>query len=297
MRVSGGKRQVPGRFLFFKGKRAMSHVDESADHRVIGQRIEGLHKILMAGYDAGQAMSSSVKGTERELFINLFLNAVFPPGMRFSSGDITDIDENHSGQVDIVAESPYLFSFPAVIGGPRLFLAEGVVAAIEVKSDLRKQWSPQIEEKAAKIKKLRRTSRKQSLEEEANDLDRDKQNSFAAMLAAENRAEAAKAPDVPPKVPMFVIGFNGWNSPEDIRTRMEDTDVDAVFVLRHMIYSGRIGQAHGTSAYLCFLQDLSSLLLESSSSEFDTTYHYSFMMHQRRMSRGLRVDDDEIKRG
>ena len=35
-------------------------------------------------------MSSASKGSERELFIREFLAKVFPPHIRFGSGDITD---------------------------------------------------------------------------------------------------------------------------------------------------------------------------------------------------------------
>lgn len=41
-------------------------------------RIGGIHKMMMGKYDAGKPMSSSSKGTEREIFINEFLKVLAP---------------------------------------------------------------------------------------------------------------------------------------------------------------------------------------------------------------------------
>ena len=86
-------------------------------------------------------MSSASKGNEREAFINGFLSEVLPPQFRFGSGDATDQNGARSGQLDIVVEYPFVPSLPIVAGrSPRLYLAEGIVAVIEVKSDIAKQW-------------------------------------------------------------------------------------------------------------------------------------------------------------
>src|ERR1051325_7807258 len=112
---------------------------EERIHPHVRDRLLGLQRVLVAMFDAGVAMSTASKGTERELYVSSFLRQLFPPSVRFDSGDITDVNQKLSGQVDIIVEAPTLFSLPAVIDGPRLFLAEGVTAAIEVKSDLANQ--------------------------------------------------------------------------------------------------------------------------------------------------------------
>jgi hypothetical protein len=85
-------------------------------------------------------MSGASRGREREHFLELFLYQVFPPTFRFGSGDIMDRRRVRSGQLDFVVEYPFLPSFLLVGPGPRLYLAAGVAAVIEVKSDLQRQW-------------------------------------------------------------------------------------------------------------------------------------------------------------
>jgi hypothetical protein len=81
-------------------------------------------------------------GNEREAFLHAFLGDVLPPHLRFGTGDATDQSGERSGQLDIVVEYPFVPSLPLVAGrSPRLYLAEGIVAVVEVKSDLTKQWN------------------------------------------------------------------------------------------------------------------------------------------------------------
>ncbi len=120
-------------------------------NRHIMSRLDAMLALLLEAHGGGGTMSAASKGTERELFVNSFLSQVFPPHFRFGSGDITDSDENKSGQVDVVIEFPNLYSFPIWQSAPRLYLAEGVAVAIEIKSDLSNQWS-EVESTAAKNK-------------------------------------------------------------------------------------------------------------------------------------------------
>ena len=101
----------------------------------LGERLAGFQRLLSAVHSGGVALSSSAKGAERERFVELFLAQMFPPSFRFGSGDIVDQRGRSTGQLDVVVELPFLPSFP-VAGAytSRLYLAEGVAAAIEVKS-------------------------------------------------------------------------------------------------------------------------------------------------------------------
>ena len=87
-------------------------------------------------------MSASSRGTERETFIDSFLPQVLTPQYRFGSGDATDQNNLRSGQLDVVVEYPFVPSLP-IVGShrPRLYLAEGIAAVIEVKSNIADQWS------------------------------------------------------------------------------------------------------------------------------------------------------------
>jgi hypothetical protein len=107
----------------------------------------------MALHGAGGDMSAASRGREREHFLELFLYQVFPPTFRFGSGDIMDRRRVRSGQLDFVVEYPFLPSFLLVGPGPRLYLAAGVAAVIEVKSDLQRQWG-EVERSARALRKL-----------------------------------------------------------------------------------------------------------------------------------------------
>jgi hypothetical protein len=76
------------------------------------KRLEGIRSQLMAAHEAGDPMSNSTKGREREAFINDFLRNVLPPIYRFGTGDATDVNGNRSGQLDVVVEYPFGPSLP-----------------------------------------------------------------------------------------------------------------------------------------------------------------------------------------
>ena len=76
------------------------------------------------------------KGLIREGFISNFLEKSFPKKFVIGSGEVIDFKDNISGQADIII---YDESTPIVdYGGLNHFLSGGVLAHIEVKSDLQK---------------------------------------------------------------------------------------------------------------------------------------------------------------
>ena len=147
----------------------------------IKDRLKGIQKMLMGAHQAGSPMTNASKGNEREAFINAFLSEILPPQFRFGSGDITDQSGDRSGQLDIVIEFPFVPSIPIVAGkSPRLYLAEGVLAVIEVKSDISKQW-----------KEVLRTANSLSK------LERNYGTGFTFGAAAG------------PKIPLYAVGYDG----------------------------------------------------------------------------------------
>ena len=98
-------------------------------------------------------MPSVSKGSEREAFVRDFLQLVFPSPFRFGSGAVIDSDGNSSGQIDIVVEYLFLPSFPMPGGTDRLYLAESVAVALEVKSNVSTQWK-EVEHSAASMRKV-----------------------------------------------------------------------------------------------------------------------------------------------
>lgn len=175
------------------------------------ERLGGIQSALLSIHQAGGGMSNSSKGTEREHFLNRFLREVLPPSFRFGTGDITDISGNRSGQVDVVVEYPFLPSLPAVTEGPRLYLAEGVAAVIEVKSDVAAQWS-EVEATAASVKRLTRD--------------------FRATVTM-------GGPGPERQVPVFAAGYKGWKKQETVEDHVASGVVDGILVIGPGIFVSR----------------------------------------------------------
>ena len=119
------------------------------------ERLQGIQLALIAHHAGGSAMPNVSKGSERETLLREFLRKVFPEGLRFGTGAVTDSSGLRSGQLDIVIEYPILPIFPLPAGDERLYLAESVAAVISVKSNLASQWG-EVEAEADKLLPLRR---------------------------------------------------------------------------------------------------------------------------------------------
>ncbi len=177
-------------------------------NELILQRLEGIRRTLVAVDSAGAPLSAASRGREREEFVHTFLREVFPPPYRFGSGDITDRSGERSGQADIVVEYPFLPSVPLFAGSSsRLYLAEGVAAVVEVKSDVSAQW----EEVVTSVSALRRIRR--SL-----------------------KGAVVQIGDISEDVPFFAVGYRGWQRPETIREHLQALDIDGVLVIDPGIY-------------------------------------------------------------
>jgi hypothetical protein len=170
-----------------------------AHNKNVEERLEAIQELLMSGFRGGKASSSSTKGRDREAFIRHFFGEMLPALHRLGSGDITDSNGARSGQVDLVIEYPFLPSFPT-IGTERLYLAEGVAAVFEIKSDLKKEW-PEVRATAERVKKLFRV------------------------------VEKMHFGSVPEKIPVFAVGYTGWKTLETVQHRIKDGFVDGILVI------------------------------------------------------------------
>ncbi len=173
------------------------------------ERLAGIQKSLVALYESGSAMSAASRGREREHFIESFLSRVLPPGYRFGTGDAIDSNGHRSGQLDVVVEFTFLPSVPALGAGPRLYLAEGVAAVVEVKSDLSKQWA-EVEATASALHPLQRV--------------------FQA---------PGFTPYGPPptQIPLFAVGYTGWKQLDTVMERANLGVVDGVLVIDRGLFS------------------------------------------------------------
>jgi hypothetical protein len=103
------------------------------------RKLENIHSGLMERYRDSQHYSSPIVGEEREEVKKELLSLILPPGYRIGSGSITDSTGFETGQVDAVIEQPFSLSFPVATSTNRLYLADTVGAAFEIKSDLNTQ--------------------------------------------------------------------------------------------------------------------------------------------------------------
>jgi hypothetical protein len=166
--------------------------------------------MLMGVHHAGGSLSPASKGSERETFLGDFLSQVFPPQYRFGGGDIIDQSGRRSGQIDIVVEYPFFPSLP-IVGPmkPRLYLAEGVGAAIEVKSNIAAQWS-EVASTAAQLAPLRRVG-----------------------------APGGMKVGLPGTghVPLFAVGYTGWKKLDAVEAHLRPGFVEGILVIDSMIFA------------------------------------------------------------
>lgn len=186
----------------------------------VEQRLAGIQRILQAVHDSSTEMSASTRGVEREMFISTFLGEVFPSHFRFGSGDATDRAGGRSGQLDVVIEYPFLPSLPAVgRSDSRLYLAEGIVAVIEVKSDVASQWN-EVKSTSSKLKDLSR---------EFGDT-----------------GDAVK--DTIGQIPFFAVGYRGWAKAKTVCEKAKQGVADGILVIDSGLYAAAPGPWGGSLA-------------------------------------------------
>ena len=159
-------------------------------------RLDAILKQLIAAYQGSSPMGSTIKGYEREYFIDIFLRNCLPSHLRLGSGEVTDRDEKKTGQLDIIIEQPFSPSLP-LLGSSRqrLYFAEGVGAVIEVKSDLQKQWDEVV-----------RTAQKVE--------------SQTIMGGSSSGIVERRFPKG--KIPFIAVGYRGWKKSKVIENKRRD---------------------------------------------------------------------------
>lgn len=168
----------------------------------LAERLKGIQAALVAHHAGGSAMPASSSGREREAFLLEFLGRVFPTGLRFGTGAVTDSAGNRSGQLDVIVEYPILPSFPMPTTEERLYLAESVGAVISVKSDLSKQWS-EVEAEGEKLGPLRRK--------------------WLAAQLRRNGTVTFDGPEMETAIPFFAVGYTGYKTIDGLRERLNST--------------------------------------------------------------------------
>lgn len=201
-----------------------------ANHHVMN-RLQALLDFFSAMDAGGRTLSSAMKGLERELFIHYALSHIIAPPFRIGSGDITDLSGERSGQLDIVIEYGNSISFPLVcaVHTPRLYLAEGVCAVIEVKSDLQRQWK-EVLDSHRRLQFIRRTY-----------------------------ADWASYGKMPQHIPHFAVGYRGWKTSETLQKKLEESGIEGLLVLEKGLFCGTKYREEGPASLYAFFMALQEL--------------------------------------
>jgi len=191
-------------------------------------RLQALLDFFCAVDSGGQTLSSALKGLERELFIHHALSHIIAPPFRIGSGDVTDLSGRRSGQLDIVIEYGNSISFPLVCAAhtPRLYLAEGVCAVLEVKSDLAGQWDDVLASHRALLP-IQRTY--------ADWMNYDKMSG---------------------SIPLFAVGYRGWKTIDTVEKKLAESGLEGILVLDAAIFCGKKYRETGPASLYAFFMTL-----------------------------------------
>lgn len=195
---------------------------------VLVQAMQGLHHMMIGHHQYGQPLSSSTKGDVREDFIKDFLSKALPSHYRFGGGDIVDSTGQKTGEVDIVIENPFTPSFP-LTKNDRLYVAEGVAAVIEVKSDIKRDFKDVLK-KASEIKLLNRK---------------------ISVIISSGQVNLQK-------IPFYAVGYFGFRQLEELKQKMiQSKDIDGIFIVNlPMFFKKDSIWSYGVVSLFDFLFDL-----------------------------------------
>ncbi|MCW3130790.1 MAG: hypothetical protein N2V75_11935 [Methanophagales archaeon] len=135
----------------------MEKAEAAMNEKILDKHFENIRKILLEKFNTSKIIKHpGTVGTERELFIKEFLQSHLPDNLRITSGIIFDSKGNSSKQQDLVL---YRAKFPKIgMSKTDLLFVEGVLATIEVKSNLTESNIGTVLENILSVKKLQRST-------------------------------------------------------------------------------------------------------------------------------------------
>ena len=213
------------------------------------RKLENIHSNMLECHRDSEKYSSSIIGDEREIFQTNLLSKILPSNFRFGSGTITDSKGKETGQIDTVIELPFSLSFPISTGNNRLYLADSVGAAFEIKSNLYNQW----DEAISKVKEIQKLNRYKLIPDEFAILD-----------------------DL--KIPSFIISYKGFKDIDTIFKKLGDIESrywpNGILIIESGIFLGLKNNVHfecigNSSSILGFVSHLYNFLNKYSKNTVD----------------------------
>lgn len=126
-------------------------------HPVLRDFFNNTHIALTAAMRTTQSASSATKGASREAELGRLFGALLPPLARIECGDLIDSEGHTAGQVDGVLVHQHAPVASMLKGAHSIILAEGAIAVLKTKSNLKGQWD-EVVEKWKGVASIRRGS-------------------------------------------------------------------------------------------------------------------------------------------
>lgn len=195
-----------------------------------------INRMLGSAHDGGVETPLATGGGTRGQFVNLFLGQVMPPPYRFGTGVAIDLEGHTSGQLDIVVEYPFLPSFPLPDVPSRMYLAESIAAAIEVKFDASAQWED-VRKTAEKLAPVRRDLRYWGI--------------GGAGLGA--------------GIPLIMVAFKGWKTLEELHAKLASVPLYGILTVEPAVFARSVDEdaepefAEGAEALWSFVTCLHTM--------------------------------------
>jgi len=136
----------------------MEKAEDAMNEKILDKHFESIRETLLKKFETSKIIKHpGTVGSVRELFIREFLQSHLPDNLRITSGIIFDSKDNFSKQQDLVL---YRTNFPKLDFGMSavdLLFAEGVLATIEVKSNLTVSNIETVLKNILSVKKLQKS--------------------------------------------------------------------------------------------------------------------------------------------
>ncbi|WP_312400227.1 DUF6602 domain-containing protein [Chryseobacterium sp.] len=242
-------------------------------NKYINQRLKGLLAILNSVNESTLLSASASKGAARAYFINNFLKQVIPTDLRIStSGEITDEHENITGELDIIIENGQFPSIPMLgIDNSRIFFSESVAAVIEVKSNLKNQWT-EVVATGQKLNSINRSFRTNYAVGKKGPTVIQVQGNFANL----GLGKIAPQPEdfMKTKIPYFVVGYQGWENASTIKLKLEENSefISGILQLdKELFISNNVFENYQSQGVSCLFDFLDCIHEASSFIKLATT--------------------------
>lgn len=210
-------------------------------HSVLYARLQAIQQALVAAHqDRGP---SAISGYVREQTIRQLILPSLPIKYRSTTGQIIDQYGGKTGQLDVIIENSMFPSIAAPsIADVRLVLAEGVSSVVEIKSTLPSQWE-QVLSTRDKLYPIQRRYRVGSI----------------------TRGQ------VPERIPLFIIAYQGWNQIETLRSKINEECIDGILVRQPLpLFAGRLyddvctaTEENALWAFICALHFRATQILDA----------------------------------